>query len=404
MKVFIVTKEPFPHGMAAVRRIVCYAKAWMSQGIKCEILIYTRTEVYGKIPKNKAGKGVYEGIPFMYMKNTPFRESNVMVRRLNDYMDRYRLKRYLIKNLSVGDVVYAYNGGDDYSLSILKTVHSLGASYMQELCELPFGTSEETPKRIKKRKAFEQKFMSRLDGMIAISDALVEYARQHCSPNAHIVKIPILVDFPKYEMADESEKAFIPYIFHSGTLYQQKDGFLSMLKAFAKASKQLPFDVHFVSTGNPKGTRHEAEINEIINTHNINDKIIFTGYLTNKELRTYLSKAAFVVINKLTTKQNIYCFSTKLGEYMAASKAVIVTNVGEAMNWLNHEKDAFIIEPNNVDLLANAMIRMFCEEDFRKTIGVNACKTCKGSFSIEANAARLKSAIENVALTRCHNF
>ena len=85
---------------------------------------------------------------------------------------------------------------------------------------------------------------------------------------------------------------------------------------------------------------------------------------------------------------------------MAASKAVIVTNVGEAMNWLEHEKDAFIIDPNNVDLLADAMIRMFREKDFRKTIGVNACKTCKHCFSIEANAGKLKSAIDNVSLAR----
>ena len=48
MKVYIITKEPFPNGMAAVKRIVCYAKAWISQGIECEVLIYTRTEVYGK--------------------------------------------------------------------------------------------------------------------------------------------------------------------------------------------------------------------------------------------------------------------------------------------------------------------------------------------------------------------
>ena len=398
MKVYIITKEPFPNGMAAVKRIVCYAKAWISQGIECEVLIYTRTEVYGKKPKNTVGKGVYERIPFCYVKGTPLRESNIIIRRINDYCDRYRLKRYLKKYLLAGDVVYAYNGCDPYSFEIQKIAHLCGALYMQELCELPFGTSEETPKRIKLRTAFEHKIMPKLDGVIAISDALVNYARQHCSANACIMKVPILVDFPQYEMIDRSDEADVPYIFHSGTLSQQKDGFLDMLEAFAKASKRLPFDVRFISTGNPKETKHEKAISEIIDKYNIREKVQFAGYLPNNELCEYLSKATFVVINKLTTKQNKYCFSTKLGEYMAASKAIIITRVGEAMNWLTHEKDAFIIEPNNTDVLAYAMERMFSDEKLRKTLGDNACRTCKEKFIIEGNSKIIKKIIESKPL------
>lgn len=53
------------------------------------------------------------------------------------------------------------------------------------------------------------------------------------------MKVPILVDFPQYEMIDRSDEADVPYIFHSGTLSQQKDGFLDMLEAFAKAIKKI---------------------------------------------------------------------------------------------------------------------------------------------------------------------
>lgn len=390
MKVYIVTKEPFPNGMAAVKRIVCYAKALIRQGVGCEVLVYTRTEVYGKQPKNTVGKGVYDGVSYRYMKGTPLRESNVVIRRINDYMDRLRLKRYLMENLKPGDAVFAYNSCDSYSLDILKIAHLQGAGYAQELCELPFGTSEETPKLLKKRRMFEQRLMPQLDGMIAISDTLADYAREHCSDKAEIVKVPILIDFPKYEMSDRSGDADIPYIFHSGTLFQQKDGFLDMLRAFATVSERLPYEIRFISTGKPEGTRHEKEINAILDKRNLRDKVVFTGYLNEGELRDYLQKATFVVINKLTTRQNKYCFSTKLGEYMAAQKAIVITKVGEAMNFLTNRHDALIIPPNNVEALADAMECMFNDKQLRQTLGNNAQQTCKNKFNIDSNSMIIK--------------
>lgn len=387
MKVFLVTKEGFPHGMAASKRIMCYAKGWISQGIDCEVVVYTRSEVYGKKPKNTKGSGMVDGIvPFRYIKGTPLRESNVLARRWNDYLDRVRLKKYLLANLQKGDMVFAYNGNDSYSKDILKIAHSCGAAYAQELCELPFGTAEVTPALKKKRQKFEKTLMPLLDGMISISDALTDYARQHCSPECIITKVPILVNYEEYVQSDQSEGIEPPYIFHSGTLFQQKDGFLDMLKAFGMAARQLTFDVRFVSTGKVEGSRHEAEIKRIIKEYDITDKVTFTGYLSNEELRRRLAKAAFVVINKLTTKQNKYCFSTKLGEYMAASKAIITTRVGESMNWLTHEKDAYIIEPDNVNELSQAMVRLFQDVELRTKLGQEAEKTCDKSFSIMNNS------------------
>lgn len=64
--------------------------------------------------------------------------------------------------------------------------------------------------------------------------------------------------------------------------------------------------------------------------------MLFTGYLSHEDLKDYLSKASMVIINKYRNQQNEHCFSTKLGEYLAAAKPVIITNVGEAMNWLEN--------------------------------------------------------------------
>ena len=98
MKVYIVTKEPFPNGMAAVNRIKCYAKALIGQGISCEVLIFTRTERYGQTPRNTIGKGVTdEGIPFRYIGGTPIRGKNVLIRKIHDRLDKWNTLRFLKK-------------------------------------------------------------------------------------------------------------------------------------------------------------------------------------------------------------------------------------------------------------------------------------------------------------------
>lgn len=45
MKVYIVTTEPFPNGLAATGRIKCYAKALISEGVDVEVVNFHRTEV-----------------------------------------------------------------------------------------------------------------------------------------------------------------------------------------------------------------------------------------------------------------------------------------------------------------------------------------------------------------------
>ena len=67
MKVYIVTKEGFPNGMAATNRIKCYARAIHEGGLECEVVVCGSTEVSGR-PRNTEAVGEYEGVPFRQHK------------------------------------------------------------------------------------------------------------------------------------------------------------------------------------------------------------------------------------------------------------------------------------------------------------------------------------------------
>lgn len=396
MKVYIITSDGFPNGLATSNRIKCYAKALLSVGIDCEVIIYRRTERYGIPPINTIGKGEYEGIPFKYIGGTPLRGRNVLIRRFNDWADKYRLDRFLRSVLKEGDIVFSYIGFDvEYCIHLCRLDHKCGAKYVMELCELPYGTSNETANTIRYRRIVEKKLFPIVDGIIPISDALKEYASRFVNPKCLIQKIPIMVDFEKCNLEDESDRAKCPYIFHSGTLTEQKDGILGMIEAFGIAAQHLT-DIKLLSTGKLEKSQFVKEITDLLNRYDIADRVIFLGYITNEELRNYLSHASLTIINKYRTKQNKYCFSTKLGEYLAAGKPVITTNVGESQNWLRDGENAYIVEAEDVNALVNAIISCFEKPIERKIIGENARTTCMNSFDYVIYSSILKDFMVNL--------
>lgn len=382
--IYIVTRENLLGGRAAASRIRCLAKAITLGGLDCEVLLIKQTR--GNGVKNE---GVFEGIKYRSMGKELSSKKTDLKRYLGYIHDDYKLCQFLSRNLKPGDVVFEYGPTIIHTHFVISIAHIKKAKFVRELCEYPFSTQKETLRAIIQRKIILKTQFRRYDGVVAISDTLVALSHKYCRDNTSIIKVPILVEFDKYFMDDESGDIAEPYIFHSGTLYEQKDGFVSMLKAFGIYCKSCKEPLKFISTGNIINSPHYKEIENVIEEYSLDDKVIYTGYLTNDQLQTYLKGASIVIINKYDNQQNKYCFSTKLAEYLAAGKAVIITNVGEAMNWLSDKHDSLIIPSGDLNQLASSILLLRTNEELRVSLGENAQNTCKKSFAHEIWASKL---------------
>ena len=397
MKIHIITSIAFPNGMAPGNRIKCYAGAIAEAGLDCEVIIYRRTERHGVAPQNTLAEGQVFGVPYRYIGGTPLRGSNKLIRCWHDVCDKQALKRHLRRHLHAGDVLFLYAGLDaHYNVALCRLAHRRGCKVVRELCELPFGTTTETSRTARLRRYTEQKVFPLCDGIVPISDALMQYARQYARPSCRFQKIPILVDYDRYALPDRSAESDVPYIFHAGTLYDQKDGILGMIEAFGMARQKLSFPIQLICTGRKENSRHHKEIEALILKYHLQDALIFTGYLSDDGLKDHLQRASLVVINKHPNQQNTYCFSTKLGEYMAAGKAIIITRMGEAMNWLTDGTDACIVEPDDVTALADAMVHLFEDSALRHKLGNGAKETCQSCFDFRTQASVLKTYFESL--------
>ncbi|MBR3440846.1 MAG: glycosyltransferase family 4 protein [Bacteroidales bacterium] len=380
MRLIIVAPEPYPNGMAGTKRVTCYARAMLSAGIDCEVVLFRRTEKRGKA-RNTASKGVFQGVPYRYIGGSPYKGNHYVTRKFFNWLDAKLTERYLRKNLHKGDVLFLYMGQQlDLMLRFMNAAKSVGAFCVRDLCEIPYGTSVETEETAHMRKRVLNEQFPLLDGVISISDPLLELAKKWTRPDCKHIKVPILVDYEEFNLPDKSMDQEVPYIFHSGTLFEQKDGILGMIEAFGKAWKDIPFPVKFVLSGSVEESPHKDEIIRLINQYDLDGKVIFTGYLNDCKLSEYLSGATLTIINKYPTLQNRYGFSTKLGEYLAAGKPVIITRFGEAMNWLEDGKSAYIIDLEDNDALARAIVRVFMNQEERKKVSEGARALCHGSF------------------------
>lgn len=390
MKVYIITPTTFPLGLADTNRIIYYAKMLLQNGVKTEIIIYKRNNLYN----NKDTKGVYENIPYHYVSGVCKRTQSVWKARLHDCYDRYALYKYLSKELKKGDVVFCY--GSLYTSFIPRVTHRRKAKFVFNLCELPHVVENESWKSRTLRYFFGKVVLKNSDAVVTITKALTRYSKLFVKDDVPILEIPIIVDFSKYNMIDKSSEVDIPYIFHAGSLSESKDGFLGMVEAFGLACSEINEPLVFYSTGNITKCPHRQELEEIIRKYRLEEKLIFTNYLSDEQLKDYLSKASMVIINKYRSLQNEYCFSSKLAEYMAASKAIIVTDVGETCRWLKNNQDSVIVEPEDTKALARAIISLFNDKEKRNRLGLQANASCKKNFDYNIYSQSLYSFLTKV--------
>ena len=377
-----------PNGMAGTNRIKCYARALLNAGIPCEILVFSRDSF------SDSADGMIEGVPYHYV----FSFKKRWIGRLGSIQTvimMVGLYIYLLTRLQKKDVVIEY-ARESYKFikTIIKLVHFKKSSFVSELCEVPgLGFQHEAARR--EREYITKKLFPHFDGVIAISDYLVEYAKQNASANCRIIKIPVLVDAEEF-LIDGKRPVKEPYIFYSGSYEDQKDGTIGMFDAFCQISKKYDKPLKFVCTGNKKDFLNTGYLNEFINDEDLSNRLIFTGYLSHDRIINYLSHCEMVVSARFTNEQTQNGFSTKLAEYAASGKALILTPVGEAAHWFHDGIDCYMVPERNVEKLADGIVYLLNNQVLRVRLGSGLRNMCQKSFDYRAWSAPLKEFIKSV--------
>lgn len=243
-----------------------------------------------------------------------------------------------------------------------------------EECEYPFSV-------LLHRNCFLQWLESRVvplfyNGVVAISDNLEQYYKPRIRKTGRTIRIPMTVDADPFVESKGNRILDFEYIAYTGSMRREGGGVDVLVKAFALIANKHP-QLHLVLIGD--GTAETRRKFELL-AGDARDRIhcIFGGKVSRVEMPRYISNAKILAMLPLPTKQQEGCFPTKLGEYLSSGVPVVITRVGNPIEYLTDNENVFCVPPNDVAATAAKFEEVLLNYSWAQQVGLAgrefACK------------------------------
>ncbi|MGN0450345.1 MAG: glycosyltransferase [Ruminococcus sp.] len=165
---------------------------------------------------------------------------------------------------------------------------------------------------------------------------------------SEITKSPVVhwVNFlplgTEYKMSENTKDYFLFF----GRLSVEK-GIMSLVKAYELGGFENP--LYLVGDGPLR-----EELEDYVKTHNLSEKVIFTGFQSGDSLKKYVSEAKCVILPSEWYENGPY----SILEALASGKPAIVSNYGGLPEIVEDGVSGFICEPNNPESLCECLKKM----------------------------------------------
>jgi len=117
------------------------------------------------------------------------------------------------------------------------------------------------------------------------------------------------------------------------------------------------------------------------------DRAVFTGRIPHSEVPAHLD-ACDVLVSAIGGAYS-YASPTKLFEYMAMKKPVVCYNMGQMPDIFEDNKTGRLVENNNKEAFASAVIELINNPEVRVKIGENARAEAERNYTWKANVRKI---------------
>lgn len=260
-----------------------------------------------------------------------------------------------------------------------------------ECTEVPFYGRKKTVVSMLKE-GIKRYLSKRATGMLVISQALKHYFESQGIKN--IVVINMFVDAERFdeERQTASEEKYVGYC---GTISPFKDGVNVLLKAFA-LFRQSHLDYTLKLIGRFESEEAEQYLKTLVKELCITESVNFTGMVSPEEMPRILCGAKLLALARPENEQAMYGFPTKLGEYLATGRPVVVTNVGEIGFFLKDMENCRMAKPSDEQDFADKMNWVADNYEEALHLGRKGKGLTKTEFSCRKQSKRVLAFMESV--------
>lgn len=169
-----------------------------------------------------------------------------------------------------------------------------------------------------------------------------------------------------------------------------------LVRAFARlCSEKIYSDkIHLFLIGN--GVQMPV-VKKMIDDLGIVNQCTLTGSIPQSDGPMYLAACDILVSPTLRNSDGTPFFGspTKLFEYMAMGKGIIASNMEQMSEILENEKTALLVEPNNIEAVADAIERLVEDEQLRCKIGLAAREEVCKRYTWEMHTQKIVNELYN---------
>jgi glycosyltransferase involved in cell wall biosynthesis len=170
-----------------------------------------------------------------------------------------------------------------------------------------------------------------------------------------------------------------------------------LIRSFLTIAEKNP-DIHLVIIGDTSTHSSFEELTSIINQarESVKIRIHFTGQIDSSKIPLYISNANILALARPDNIQSRGGFPTKLGEYLATGKPVVVTKTGEIPLYLTHKKNAILCTPGDVDNFAENLEWVLNNYQEALLVGQSGKEIAENIFSSKIQGEEFSNFLKSV--------
>jgi glycosyltransferase involved in cell wall biosynthesis len=232
------------------------------------------------------------------------------------------------------------------------------------------------------------KFVNRFyDGFILISSTLATFNKQLFRKSMPIKIVPIIVDKERFKFSDVKRNNLITYC---GNLFGEKDGVKILIEAFSKLHLRHT-DYKLVLIGDTSRKKEFKVLQQFIKDFGIESKVEFKGFVHRDHIPNLLIQSSVLVLARPDNIQTKGGFPTKLGEYLASGRPVLVTSVSDIPKYIQDGVNGYLAKAGSVDDFTKKLDWILSNFDEAEKVGHKGQKLTEKEFNHVYQAGRVIS-------------
>ena len=231
-------------------------------------------------------------------------------------------------------------------------------------------------------KALEER-MENASAVIAIS----EYNKKYLQSIYNNKKIFVVRACPNLEKLNKIRRDPEQFeILTVGRLVEKK-GIKYGILAMREVVKEFP-EVQYTIVGSGP---QSVELKKLTESLGLENNVRFLGAVDERTLMAEFSKAAVFILPCVKAKNgDMDGIPVSLMEAMYLQIPVVSTNISGIPELIENEKEGFLVEPKNVEQLANAIKILLQDEDMRRKMGKRGRRKIEEKFNIQKEVQKLE--------------